>query len=96
VTREPEWDDLQRTRMLALAEYHAGVHEGCGLHQSIADEDPDFSIEDHVCPVCAGIAPWLRERTAQELEDEKDLEPGERRKSDGRTPLIRLGPRRTT
>jgi hypothetical protein len=76
--------------MLGLLEYEAGVHDGCGLHRSIADTDPNFALDDRVCPVCAQAEAYLRERADQELEDEKDLEPSAPRKSDGRSTFIRL------
>lgn len=51
---EPEWDDDQRNRMLALMEYEAGVHS-CGFHRSLAfDMSNGFTFEFETCPVCAG------------------------------------------
>lgn len=68
VTREPEWDDHQRRRMQALIAYQAGVHDECGVHQSLA-ESPDFywTWEARRCPVCATTAAHLR---AQAEDDE--------------------------
>ena len=55
VTREPEWDDVERAKMLALATYEATLC-ACGLPESVADEDPDLEMVERVCPVCAGLA----------------------------------------
>ena len=90
VTREPEWDDLTRTRHLALAEYDAGVHDVCGLHESIASTDPRWLLETRTCPVCADMEAALRARDEIEREEEKDYPESERRLSDGRTTSLRL------
>lgn len=87
---EPEWDDLTRMRHLALAEHAAGIHDGCGLHDSIAQTDPHFKLEDSYCPVEAALDVAMRTRAAEENEDEKDLKPGAKRSADGRTTRIRL------
>jgi hypothetical protein len=76
--------------MLGLIEYEAGVHDGCNLHRSIADADPDFALDDRVCPVCAQAEAYLRARADQELEAEQNLDPSAPRKSDGRSTFIRL------
>jgi hypothetical protein len=55
VTREAEWDDVQRGNLLALADYEDSIC-GCGFPESIADEDPDLELTHRVCPVCAGLA----------------------------------------
>lgn len=90
VTREPEWDDEQRTRMEALAEYEDGVCSGCGLHSSIADTDPLFTLEDKVCPVCRAAEVNIRGRAATEQKLEEKADPATPRPSDGRTTLLRL------
>lgn len=59
VTREPEWDDYERDKMLALGLHEAGICE-CGFHESIADEDPDLELDIRVCPVCKELAPIMR------------------------------------
>ena len=59
VTREPEWDDQQRTNMLALAEYEADLC-ACGLPKHVADADPSLEVKYRVCPVCAGLAKTAR------------------------------------
>lgn len=59
VTRDPEWDDLEREKMQALAQYESGVCE-CGLHESVAAEDPDLELVPRYCPTCAGIATAMR------------------------------------
>jgi hypothetical protein len=45
--------------MLALAEFEAGICD-CGLHRSLADQDPALKLELPVCPVCADLAKSLR------------------------------------
>lgn len=45
--------------MQAFIEYQAGIC-ACGLHQSVADTDPDLDMAARVCPVCAGLARNLR------------------------------------
>lgn len=55
VHREPEWSDFERDKMLALAEYEAGIC-GCGMHKSIADTDPEMEMAERICPVCANLA----------------------------------------
>lgn len=90
ITREPEWDDRTRNRHLANAEFRAAVHAGCGLHDSIASDDPYFTIEDSKCPVCAAIDAQMRSRAAQEHEREKDLSASAPHAADGRTTHVRL------
>jgi len=94
VTREPEWDDLERDKMLALDEYELGICE-CGFHRSVADEDPDLEITVRHCPVCAGLAQRHRQIQA---EDEKAVKalgespaPEAERPDDGR--LLGLRPK---
>jgi hypothetical protein len=51
---EPEWSDDDRMRLLALAQYEAGVHE-CGFHWSLLEDKSNvFMPEMKVCPVCRG------------------------------------------
>lgn len=60
VTREPEWDDRQRDKMLGLALYEQQVCSGCGFHQSLTDPQYAYQIEERTCPVCAASARFLR------------------------------------
>jgi len=76
--------------MLALADYEAGVHDLCGLHDSIAMTDPHVEMTDRTCPICAALAAALRERSAREHDAEKDLAPSAPRAEDGRTTSVRL------
>lgn len=75
--------------MLALSEYEAGIHETCGLHDSIAKTDPHVALEDDVCPLCADIEAKLRVRAHEEHEAEGE-DPAARRPSDGRRSTLRL------
>lgn len=77
-------------RHLALAEHNAHVHDGCGLHNSIAMTDPHFTLEDDYCPVEAAVDVARRERAARESKAEKNLKPGDKHAADGRTTRIRL------
>lgn len=67
--------------MLALAEYEAGVC-ACGFHTSIASEDPYFTIEERVCPVCAQATAEIRARERADAESVGA--------NDGRTRYLRL------
>lgn len=70
--------------MLALVEYERGVCDGCGFHSSIADEDPFFTLEEKVCPVCAQTEAELRAR------DRAEQEYGSESRGDGRKRYLRL------
>lgn len=87
VTRETEWDDVERAKMQGLALYESQICK-CGLHQSIADTDPDLEIVLPVCPVCAGLE--LQTRVLHAEDDRITAahgdkpKPGIPRPSDGR------------
>lgn len=60
VTREAEWDDVQRDRMLGLGIYEAGICE-CGIHESLtSDPSNHFTFEQRTCSVCRGVARYGR------------------------------------
>lgn len=84
---EPEWDDQERAKRLAWDLYQAHICE-CGLHESIADTDPDLGLKVRVCPVCKGIAQAMRNVRAADDEAIKALgenpPPDAVRPSDGR------------
>ena len=53
---EPEWDDRERAKLLALATYEAGLCE-CGWHKDLTDDRSNhFTFDDRTCPVCKGTA----------------------------------------
>lgn len=82
MTREPEWDDEQRDRMLALADYEAGICSGCGWHHDLIHEPgAGFKIDLDTCPVCAQVAQYGRWQ--EELDKENDRRIGE---TDAREP----------
>ena len=84
VTRESEWDDVERAKMQGLADYEAHICD-CGLPESVADEDPDLDLHFRVCPVCAGVAKALRVQAAADREVVgKDPAPEVVRPDDGR------------
>lgn len=56
--------------MEGLAQYESEICE-CGLHKSVADEDPDLEMTLRRCPVCAGLAQAGREIATQ---DEKAVD----------------------
>lgn len=62
VTREVEWDDYEREKMLALDLHDSEVHRsGCGFHESLAmDRNNLFEPEVKFCPLCAALE--LQER----------------------------------
>lgn len=86
VVREPEWDDYERDKMLALDLFESELCE-CGFHKSLA-HDPNqwFDLESVTCPLCADIAARMRATAeADRKEDEafKD-QPSKKRRADGR------------
>lgn len=70
MTRKAEWDDVEREKMEGLVQYESEVCQ-CGLHRSVADEDPDLEMTQRRCPVCAGLAQSMRQIHA---DDEKAIE----------------------
>lgn len=98
VTREPEWDDWERTKMLALSEHEASLCE-CGFPRWLADEDPDLEVTMRTCPVCSGLAVAQRQIAA---EDDRATEalgskpaPDVPRPGDGRVMGLREKPKRS-
>lgn len=94
MTREIEWDDYEREKMLGLAQFEAKVCE-CGFHESVADEDPDLELAVRVCPVCSGLARHMRKMAAADDAARKALgakpDPEARHPGDGRH--VRLRPK---
>ena len=92
VTREPEFDDGDRERLLALRAYQAGVCE-CGVHESLtADKANVFTLEKRTCPVCRSSAQYgrvLAEEDKRAEERLKDAAPVTPRPSDGRRVFLR-------
>lgn len=71
VTREPEWDNLEREKMLGLAEYEAGVCS-CGFHRSQRDPAENFyTWETETCPMCSASAKRDRENEAEDAKVRK-------------------------
>lgn len=96
ITREAEWDDGQRDRLLALMEHNRNVC-ACGFHTSLTrDPSNQFEFEVKRCSVCAGMAQMERQQAEQdktELERRGDnVPPRVPRPSDGRTTLMKLVP----
>jgi hypothetical protein len=96
VTRDPEFDDGDLERLLALRAYEAGVC-ACGIHESLAaDKSNFFTFENRVCNVCKGLDQYKRV-AADEMKRAtdliQDLPPIAPRPTDGRRLYIRqLGP----
>ena len=91
---EPEWDDRERAKLLALATYEAGLCE-CGWHKDLTDDRSNhFTFDDRTCPVCKGTARWSRMQQAADEQAEKSMgenaPPGAARPSDGRHTSVRL------
>ncbi len=59
VTRESEWDPIERARLLAL-ELHDREVCACGFHESVIDDDLAVVPQAKICPVCAGVAQYGR------------------------------------
>lgn len=92
VTREPEFDDGDLERLLALRAYQAGVC-ACGIHESLASDTSNyFTFPQKVCPVCKGLAQYQRilqdedKRAEEQLKDQPPVTP---RPSDGRRLYVR-------
>lgn len=90
VAREPEWDDYEREKMLALGLFEAGICE-CGFHESLA-HDPNqwFDLKDKVCPLCADLAVRDRVRGKRDQAEADALKdkPSSPRASDGRRSFV--------
>lgn len=92
---EPEWDDRERMKMLALSVYEGGVC-ACGFHSSLThDKANHFTFDSDVCPVCQGMARFERMQAARDREYEQALggdkaPPGVARLPDGRRNSTRL------
>lgn len=95
VTRDAEWDDLERDKMHALTEYEAEIC-ACGLHRSVADQDPNMATTIRVCPICAGQDQALRVLHAKDDAIVKALgekpAPSAPLPTDGRTLGLRFTP----
>lgn len=93
VTRETEWDDLERDRMLALTIYERGICR-CGFHESLtSDPENHFTFDTVTCPVCRASDQFGRVQHAQ---DQRAAEqrgpkapPGQPRPEDGRRTMLR-------
>ena len=87
VTRESEWDDQERAKMLALAEHEASMC-ACGFPARYADTDPDLAWVERTCPVCAAVARNHRIVAAADEDATEKLgkkpDPEVRRPADGR------------
>lgn len=90
VTREVEWDDEERAKMFGLEMYESQVC-ACGLHESLAQTDPDIEILLPVCPVCAGFERQMRVLRASDAKKVGDNPaPETPLPGDGRTTQLRL------
>jgi hypothetical protein len=94
VKRDSPWDDRQRAKMLALAQYESDVHR-CGLHKSVLD-DPENNVmvpAENTCKVCAALDVLDRVKSAEDQEFEKKLgkdpDPKTPRPKDGRSLFLR-------
>jgi hypothetical protein len=77
VTREPEWDDRERTKMLALGDYEAAVCD-CGFHRSQTDPRRHvYKLIESACPVCATVDQYQRIQT--DLDDKARKKLGDNR-----------------
>lgn len=92
MTREIEWDDRQRERLLALGYYERGVCE-CGFHKSLTNDRANhFTFPTETCPVCKGAAQVARLQAHADEEIDKRLgenpAPGSPRAADGRRMFV--------
>ena len=91
VTRESEWDDLERDKMLALAEFESGVCD-CGVHSSLShDKSNYFKLVEGKCPLCASLEVQGRIRAQHDAAAAKSAEdhPARPLPSDGRRLALR-------
>lgn len=92
VTRDPEFDDGDLERLLALRHYQAGVCD-CGNHESLtSDKSNVFAFEYRTCNVCKGVDQWRRVEAdeAKRLKDQFDQQPASApRPTDGRRLMVR-------
>ena len=55
VTRDPEWDDRERAKMLGLLRYREGVHR-CGIHRDVVnDPNVHLTVYHEVCEHCRQV-----------------------------------------
>lgn len=91
VETEPEWDDAEREKMLALAEFEASVCK-CGYpRDQVTDPTFVFQPETFDCPVCAATA--VENRRLHDLDESARKAAGGKLAalpSDGRHLLMRL------
>ena len=88
---EPEWDDEERGRLLALARFEAGVCE-CGFHKSLTgDTSNHFTFEVEVCSVCKGASQYgrIQQESDKQARGEKP-DPKAPDPADGRRTHIRM------
>lgn len=96
VTREPEWDDRQRDKMLALTRYRESICPDCGYPKVFHDPRYRFSIDVDVCPVKAALDKFGR--IQGEADEQVRKQGGDKRPAatpdpaDGRRTLVRLVP----
>lgn len=89
MTREPEWDDMERAKMHALADYESSLCD-CGFPEDVADTDPDLQLKYRQCPVCSGLARAARiqadadAKLTQQVYGQKGPQPGDELPADGR------------
>lgn len=95
-TTEPEWDDRQRDKMLALSHYRADICPDCGYPKVFHDPRYRFAIDVDVCPVKAALDKFAR--IQGEADEQVRKQGGENRPAatpdpaDGRRTLVRLEP----
>jgi hypothetical protein len=97
-TVAPEWDDAERAKMAALAEWEAGIGP-CGHHHAETVDPEHFFFEwaNFKCPVCAEVDRHERMKAAEEEQwlkqfGEKGPEPTVPRPTDGRAEWTRRIP----
>lgn len=96
MTRDVEWDDLERAKIEGFIAYRASICD-CGLPDFIAETDPRTELVFRTCPICAGRDRQLRVLHAREKAEVKKAHgdeppPGAELPSDGRSISLRLKP----
>lgn len=93
-TAEPEWSDEDRSDLIALSRYEAGLCE-CGWHESLTgDKANHFTFDVKVCPVCSGAQRFARIQGAADQAQRdrlgEDVPPSTPDPADGRHVFTRL------
>lgn len=94
VTRESEWDDRQRDKMLGLSLYRAGLCHGCGYPKILHHPRYHFDIELERCPIKAALDRFdrIQGEADEKVREAQKNNPAAPQAKDGRQVSVRLKP----